>query len=714
MALLLRAADEPLPWSQPIIENANRICKALGYLPLALLHAGKVILARLCTLENYLTFFEKNWNRIRRLKNAQDTHAITDANAAIYSSYELIHDALLAKKTQASEDALDLLKICSFLHLQRIRVDFFLCAGSNPVLETQEQRKRTQQDRDLNSGSRPNTTWAQTFKKFGFELLAFLSNTGYRAALPRMFSDYLYNGAKSFDELRLREALKELFQFSLIIPNPDPQDDSYSIHPAVHRWVRDRPEMSIGDQAIWCHAAATILAQAILLPPLGAKEYDEILRRDLLSHVSHVQMNEHKIRTTFIENRESRKRLWSVPQPRLNRAQAMQLVKFSLVYAQCGVLDEAERLQIQVMNFCMSILGEDHTSTMDIMLLLSRTYQLTKGDEAANLQQRVLDVCIEVRGQNDLKTLRVMDILGSSRWQQGRIPEARRIHQAAVDGLKKVLGDKNVDTLRAMSNLGRDVGKDFQFTKAIKIHAEVVSGLTESLGPSAPDTLIARDNLAMAYFDRAGFGYGHQGDLDRAVEMEQAVWEERKEKLGKENLYTLWAGLNLARIKALRGEIDEALAIFLPGHEIARRNLGEAHFGVLFGKMHYARILSYAKRYAEAEALLVEVIESHVGPRKGHPDRLFAIHSLIKCRNLLGKQAETTALFEELTQSTKVLFGENHPWMKYLLDPVNLSREPDDDSQAPVQTITRIDSELGATETVMPVAMIAKYGHIYT
>lgn len=112
---------------------------------------------------------------------------------------------------------------------------------------------------------RPNTTWAQTFRKIGLELLTFLSNTGYRAALPRMFSD------------------------------------------------------------------------------------------------------------------------------------------------------EAEKLQLQVLDFCMSILGAEHTSTMDIMLLLSRTYQPTRGDEAADLQQRALDVCIKVRGQNDLKTLRVMDILGSSR-----------------------------------------------------------------------------------------------------------------------------------------------------------------------------------------------------------------------------------------------------------------------------------------------------------
>ena len=710
--LLLKAADEPFPCPQSILEPAKKICQTLGYLPLALTHAGKTILARLCTVENYLGFFEKNWTRIRKMKTSHDTRLITDANAAIYSSYELIHDALLAKETQASEDALDLLKVFSFLHLQRIRVDIFMRAVSNPTLEILEQRRQVQEEKKIRSQVKSTTTWAQLLKKLGFGVLGSLSNLGYRPVLPRMLSDALRS--RCLDELRLREALKELLQFSLVFANPDPRDDSYSMHPAVHLWVRERPEMTIGDQAVWCQAAATILTQAILLPPLGDKEDDEILRRDLLPHVHQVQNNERMVRARFLENQESRKRIWPVLQPRLNRAQAIQLVKFSLVYAQCGMLEQAEKLQLQVKDFCMSTLGIEHTSTMDIMLLLSRTYQLTRGDDAADLQQRVLDVCIAVRGKDDLKTLKVMDILGSSRWQQGRVQEALKLHKTAVAGLRKVLGDNNIDTLKATGNLGRVVGRNFQFTKAIKIHSDVMAGLRNQPGHSLLDILIAKDNLAMAHFDRAAFGYGHPGDLDTAVELEQSVWEERRETLGKENLYTLWAGLNLTRIKALRGEIDEALAIFLPGHEIARRNLGETHFGVLLGKMHYGRILTYAKRYEEAEELLLEVIESHEGPRKGHPDRLLAISSLIKCRNLLGKQAETKALQEELTQSTKALFGETHPWVTYLLNPANLSQEPDDEVKTPIESITRIDSGIGATETVMPVAMIAKYGHIYT
>ena len=709
--LLLRAADEALPWSHSSLESAKDICRTLGYLPLALMHAGKTILSRICTLENYLSFFEKNWNRIRRMKSSNDALSISDANATIYSSYELIHDGLVAKGTQASEDALDLLKIFSFLHRQRIRVDFFLRAASNPRLEMLDQKRRQQEEKKNITQAKPITTWAQTFRNFGVGAVTFLLNLGSRPVLPRMLSDALAAGG--FEELRIREALKELYQMSLVFANPDPKDDSYSMHPAVHLWVRERPEMTIADQAIWCQATATILSQAILLPPLGDKEEDEILRRDLLPHVSHVQNNEHIIRGRFLENQESRRRMWPVLQPRFDRARAFQLIKFSLVYSQCGLLEEAEKLQLQVAEFAMSRLGMEHTTTMDIMLLLSSTYwQLARGDEAADLQHWVLEACINVRGKDDLKTLKIMDAYGSSRWQQGRLVEALAIQTTAVEGLKKLLGESHVDTLRAMGNLGRALGKNFRFTEAIKVHLKVVSGLRKQLGPSHLDTLIAMDNLAMAYFDRTAYGYGHQGDLDRAVKMEQEVFEQRKEKLGREHLYTLWSGLNLARIKGVRGEIDEALSIFLPGHAIARRNLGENHFGFLFGKMHHGRLLMYAKRYQEAEEVLSEVTESHKGPRRGHPDRLLAIFSLIKCRNLLGKQAETTVLLDELTESTKSIFGADHAWVKYLLDPQNLSKEPDDDVKTPITPVDPTIESIAPSEKLVPVAMIAKYGHI--
>ena len=672
--LLLIAADEPTPWSLFTEELAADICKALGGLPLALVQAGKTILTRLCTLKNYLFFFERHWNRIRQRRKLNDTSQNSYSANIIHCSFDIICDGLLGKGTQAAQDAIELLNIFSFLHRQHIRMDILLRAVSNPKIEEEEQERRQRIEKNLRQKT---TTWSKMIEDLGFQLIGFLVSVGSLPVLPKCLRDVPTLG--SFDEFRLREALKELHQMSLILYNQE--DDSFSMHPMVHTWVRVRPEMSIGDQAVWCQAASTILSQSILLPPLADTEGDEIFRRDILPHVSHVQKCDAAIQARLSEIQKSRSRPWPVLGPRMDRGKALQLAKFSYIYAQSGLWNEAKGLQLQVADFTSNMLGIEHPVTMDVMLFLSVTYwQLGDGDTASRLQQEVLDACLKFRGDGDLKSLKIMDILGVSRWQQARFNEALKLHERAVTGLEKRQGADHPDTLRAMSNLGRVVGKNFKFTAAVEIQERAVNGLSKEavLGPYHLDTLIAKDNLAMSLFDRAAHGYGEPGDLDRAHSIESEVLEHRKIKLGKEHPYTLWAACNLARIKALHGDFEEALTMIRGGLLIAERNLGATHIGTLFGKLHLGRVLLLAKRYREAEVILSGVVEAHEGPRTGHPDRLIAIFSLIKCLNMQGREAETSGLREKLLDGTRALFGRDHPWERFLLDPKNLSDVPEE------------------------------------
>ena len=217
------------------------------------------------------------------------------------------------------------------------------------------------------------------------------------------------------------------------------------------------------------------------------------------------------------------------------------------------------------------------------------------------------------------------------------------------------------------------------------------------------------DNLALSYYDRSAFGCGHLGDLERALELEAMVFSVRTERLGKESLYTLWSGLNLAKMKAAHGETEEALAIFLPGHRIAERNLGKTHFGFLLGEMHYGRILMYAGRFAEAEKILDEANKSYEqSNRKGHPDHLLAMFSLLKCRNILGIEGQDQ-LFERLKARTEALFGIDHAAVRYLLNVKSVSEDdfrPTEPSEAKVPRRVLTDEDPEAMD------MIAKYGHI--
>ncbi|KUJ19971.1 uncharacterized protein LY89DRAFT_705802 [Mollisia scopiformis] len=640
--LLLNASEEPKPWKPSSVNSASIIAKAMGYLPLALIHAGATIHSHLCTLENYLEVFEETWEFIRQTKDPNASTPISQENAAIYSTYEVILSGILAKKTLASEDALDLLRIFSFLDRQQIKLSIFFRAASNP-------------EGKAYSKLIPKITRGQALRSIITRLVNLLSQLGHRPVLPRFLSEA--HGPKVSYQSRLREGLHELSQLSLISTSSD-RGECYSMHAAVHLWARQRPAMTLVEQAVWCQMTATILSRAILLPPLDDTEEEEAFRGDLLSHVRHVQDVELKIQTMFTKNRQSRLWTWPVLYSPITPERLEQLVKFSLVYAQGqrSQLQEAERLQSYAAKVVMQYLGMEHIKTINIMRLLSRTYwQLGQIDEAVGGLKQALDACINVLGRENPETLQIMDSYGSSLWLQGRIQEARKVHAAAVEGLSNTLGSDDVQTLKAMGGLGRAVGKDFDFTEAVSIQSKAFTGLKAKLGPSHSATLEAMDNLAMAYFDRAAFRRGQPGDLKHALELESEVYTVRSEKLGKEHYHTLWAGLNLARIHAIRGETDEALRIFLPGHAAVLRDLGENHFIYLFGELHHGRILMCARRYEEAERILSNVVRSHQENRRGHPDRLLAMFSLIKCRNVLGKDDETATLLTELIEGTKAM-----------------------------------------------------------
>ena len=68
--LLLRAADEPKR-TVTVRDAAARIAQRLGYLPLALVQAGKAIFRGMCTcsLWNYLDIYDSSWQRIRRARS---------------------------------------------------------------------------------------------------------------------------------------------------------------------------------------------------------------------------------------------------------------------------------------------------------------------------------------------------------------------------------------------------------------------------------------------------------------------------------------------------------------------------------------------------------------------------------------------------------------------------------------------------------------------
>ncbi|KAH6672293.1 tetratricopeptide repeat domain-containing protein [Halenospora varia] len=651
--LLLKAADQPSPWNIPTLASASNIVETLGFLPLAIIHAGRAIMDGLCSLGNYLEFYHRSWERIRRSRNVYGFKGELNINMNVYSTYEIIYTGLEHKNTETSRDAIELLKTFSFLYRENIQVEMLVAAARNPRLELEQQAEE---------GKNPavillpetNKSWPQLLRGLASRVLEPILRERGRTVLPAVLHDI--EAATPFDQDRLRSALTLLTQLGLAFYQTI--SDSYSLHPLVHTWVRERPQTSTAEQAIWCQAATTILARCIQFRPLAiVAELDERLRRDILPHVNHVRRCQKDIQTRLSEN-QNRSEIswllsWRIPSYTFSRNQAQECSKFSLVYLHCGAYDEAVELQLAVKNFLCKNLGSEHVLSMDIMLLLSHTYmQQARNKKATDLQKQVLKAALNTLGPDHPKTLKVMNTLGAAYSLRGEFRKARKLHQEAMERMTKVLGSDHEDTLLAVDYLGKVISRFFHYEKARDLHLQAMAGMTKTLGPTHLNTLAATENVAMVYFEIGG------KLLAPAQKLMEGVLNERKKKLGKEQPYTLLAIANLARIKNARGQTEEAENMLRTNLPIVERNLGENHAGALIGRLWLSQVLVKQKRYIEAEAILVRVMERHryedsVREDGENTDRIMVLWNLLEVYELQGKINDSLRIGDQLSEILK-------------------------------------------------------------
>ncbi|KAL9614861.1 MAG: hypothetical protein Q9167_000694 [Letrouitia subvulpina] len=664
--LLLRAACEPSPWSISAEGYASKITTHLGFLALAVIQAGKAIRKGLCTLANYLEVYDRSWQRIRRLcrKSSKNGGKELTVNMNVYSSYEIIFRGLEATDSVATQDAIQLIKMFSFFSWEDIRID---------VLTTSVEHPRRQSKHDEEEAAKPAVkpqieaqSWILKLKEWVLQAVMAVQADQTRPVLPTVLRDDMDN----FDEDRLMDALDQLNQLSLIYYQE--ATESYSMHPLIHTWVRERPQMSTSEQSLWCQAAVTTLARSILLPPLDAIASAESLRRHLLLHVSHVLKYQNSIQNILSENQKNRKAFWPVLKHDFGRMQAIEAAKFSLIYVQNGYFSEAEALQVKTRDFVCARLGMEHAPARRITLFLAGTHGLQmRTNKAAELQQEVFEACKDYLGPNHPETLKVMNTLGASRRFQGRFSESRALLEKAIAGMTTTLGPEHEDTLQATDDLGRLMWMYNDYPKARELHGKAVDGMTRVLGPLHEKTLIAKENFAMAHLSFEGEVLVHGPALDLMVE----VLEERKQRFGKEHPWTLYAIDNLARVKSGLGNHVEAERLLLTALPIARRNLGDNHFGTLAGTAHLAQVLVRQGRLDEAEDMFTDVIqrqryESSARDDGEHPDRIGAMWLLMECYWKHGKTSNAICVCDELMVAISTIGGQglglHHPLARRL------------------------------------------------
>jgi uncharacterized protein with NRDE domain len=246
------------------------------------------------------------------------------------------------------------------------------------------------------------------------------------------------------------------------------------------------------------------------------------------------------------------------------------LARVGMYYLYQGRSDEAEKLEIDVLELSKSVLGEKHPDTIRAMANLASTWwQQGRSDEAEKLEIDVLELRKSVLGEKHPDTIRAMANLASTWWQQGRSDEAEKLEIDVLELRKSVLGEKHPDTIRAMANLASTWQQQGRSGEAEKLKIDVLELRKSVLGEKHPDTITAMANLASTWWQ--------QGRSDEADKLQIDVLELSKSVLGEKHPDTITAVANLAVTRQQQGRSDEAEKLQIDVLELRRSVLGENH-----------------------------------------------------------------------------------------------------------------------------------------
>lgn len=629
--LLLKRADIPGPWDASTESVGNAITKTLGYLALALIQAGNCIYRGICGLNEYLSL---HFAYKERRQTEED-----DLVRTVYSTFELSLNHLQVKVTTASQDATELLKVLGFYHFEHIRVDIFIRAAAN---------RRSSFDLPAAKPALPRLQ--EAIMK--------------RLQPPCLLPRFLKEDTDSLHPFRVTRAISELQSLSLISydgkgTNCDGNYESFSLHPLVHAWARDR--LTAGEKKLWAGIALNTLTQSVQLPPADVGEVHGEFRRDVLPHLDtclatcDVKIADRGDPLARIQL--SLAKFFQQTLLLIIRDQVINAAKCGYVYAERGHFEKAAHYLSIVKDTLIQALGYEDEKTMKAMLGLAGTFWgLGRLEEAITLQKRVVKVRAKVYGPNHMETLLAMDQLGKSHWLHGQYHEALNLQATTTKGMKATLGPNHEHTLAALDNFGVTLGSWHRFQESEAVHRQVLSSRKETLGPKHLDTLATMNNLAMALLDL--------GRMDEAKSIMLEVHEQRQKQLGREHPWTLWALCNLEKINIELGHefLGEAEAMLTWGVVAGERSLSKDHLGVLMGRGHLARVYARQGHLDKAEELSRDTIH-RVEKSRGaaHPDCVYGLWKLAQLYELKGGIGRAIGTCETALERIDMRLTKAHP-----------------------------------------------------
>ncbi|KAI9856197.1 MAG: hypothetical protein M1813_009214 [Trichoglossum hirsutum] len=424
VALLLKTTAMEDRADDALLSLAKSIVEDLGCLALAIAQAGAFIREQHYGMEEYRGVYSRNR---RILLSRQPTQASSNYKYTVYTTWEVSVEKIASMLDQTARNAIEILKLFSFLHFDGISEQIFREAWVN--------MRR----------SKPSE-WI----------------------LSRLLSVLPQIESTDWDPQLFREAVSLLATYSLISVRREDDHTLFSMHPLVHTWSRDRLE----EEQKKCWLMSTVTLGMSVSRRFQFRDYK--FRRSLLPHLdSCFKFHQGE---QFINSDGGKECLWAAS-------------RLALVYSGNCRFEEAKTLQEKVLEVLRRTSGEDQPKTLQAMTDLAATYDsLQRSEEAKNLKEKLVQIQSRKLGESHRKTLKSMRGLAITYNSLGRFEEAKQLGEKAIEVQIKTLGEDDPDTLCSMMTLAATHGLLGRFEEAKRLAEKALKESTGTSGEDHPST----------------------------------------------------------------------------------------------------------------------------------------------------------------------------------------------------------------------------------
>ncbi len=179
---------------------------------------------------------------------------------------------------------------------------------------------------------------------------------------------------------------------------------------------------------------------------------------------------------------------------------AASLNNLALLYESTGRYSEAEPLFEQALKVRKRLLGEEHPDIATNLSYLAVVYEsIGRYNEAESLYQQALELWKRLVGEEHPHVATSLNNLGALYCFTGRYSEAEPLLKQALKLRKRLLGEEHADVATSLNNLGQLYESTGRYSEAEPFYKQGLELSKRLLGENHPDVAISLNNLAALY-----------------------------------------------------------------------------------------------------------------------------------------------------------------------------------------------------------------------